>query len=155
MYYNKNMKKINKILYIIWEGPDEVGKTTTRKLVEKTRQGRDIMIDRFIGSNLIYGKLFKRYSERELKEIKIDENLFNRIFNPILIYLYAPVKTIAERIKKDKHEKINISLLKKTLKEYDEYYNKSEIVDKIKIDTSKHNQEEVVQIINTFLFLIS
>ncbi|MFA5174617.1 MAG: hypothetical protein WC438_05545 [Candidatus Pacearchaeota archaeon] len=149
------MKKINKILYIIWEGPDEVGKTTTRKLVEKTRQGRDIMIDRFIGSNLIYGKLFKRYSERELKEIKIDENLFNRIFNPILIYLYAPVKTIAERIKKDKHEKINISLLKKTLKEYDEYYNKSEIVDKIKIDTSKHNQEEVVQIINTFLFLIS
>jgi len=148
------MIKLNRIRYLIWEGPDEVGKTSTRKLVEKSRKGRDIMIDRFIGSNLIYGKLFKRYTEQELKEIEIEEKMFIRMFDPVLIYLYAPVKTIVERIKKDKHEAINMTLLKKTLKEYNEYYEKSEILNKIKIDTSKYKQDEVVHIINSFLYLI-
>jgi len=145
------MKKTKTQLFIIWEGPDEVGKTSTRKLVEKKRNGKDVMIDRFIGSNLVYGKIFKRYNEIERLTLIGYDTLFKNVIDPVLIYLTAPATTIIERIKKDKHEKINTILLNKTIKEYDNYFENCNYNSKIKIDTSKHKQDEVVNIIIKFL----
>jgi len=149
MILYKKMK--NNKQYIIWEGPDEVGKTSTRKLVEKARKGKDIMIDRFIGSNLVYGNLYARYTEKEILELKTDEKRFIANFDAVLIYLYAPVKTIVKRIQNDRHEEIDEKTLKDTLKEYNEYFKNSSYTKKIKIDTSKYDQKAVVKIILSFL----
>ena len=138
-------------MYIIWEGLDRSGKTTTRKLVEKQRNGKDIVIDRFIGSNIVYGKLYKRYSKEELQKLYNDEQCFRSFFDSVLIYLYAPVNVIIKRIEKDKHEKIDKIKLKKTSKEFNEYYKKCSFENKIKINTDKNTQKEVVNKILNYL----
>lgn len=141
---------MNKPLHLIWEGPDLVGKTTTRKLVEKRRKGKDIVIDRFLGSNIVYGHVFDRYTKEEFDRLYLDEYKFSKLFNPILIYLWAPVKEIRKRAKETRHEKISKKNLEKTLDMFNKYFDEiTEYKNKIKIDTSKFNQEEVVnQIIN-------
>lgn len=137
--------------YVVYEGPDQSGKSTTRKLIEKQRNGKDVVLDRFIGSNVVYGKVFERYSEEEIDNLYVDDYQFVTMFKPVLIYLYAPVKCLIERIKKDKHEDIDSDLLSKTLTEYDEYFEKCHYENKIKIDTSVYNQDEVVRQIINFL----
>jgi len=138
-------------MYLIYEGTDRVGKTTTRKLVEKQRNGKDVVIDRFIGSNIVYGMIFHRYTEEELKILYVDDYRFASMFKPVLIYLYAPVKEIIKRLKKDKHEKIDKEVLEQTLIEYDKYFDRCGHEHKLKIDTSLHKQEEVVRQILTYL----
>jgi len=146
----KKMNK-NKLLYLVWEGPDQSGKTSTRKLVEKQRDGKDVVLDRFIGSNIVYGKVFGRYTKEEIDDLYEDDSEFIYVFKPVLIYLYAPIECLIERIKKDKHEDINSDLLTKTLTEYDEYFEKCHYENKIKIDTNIYNQNEVVRQIINFL----
>lgn len=144
------MKK-NKILFLIWEGPDEVGKTSTRKMIEKKRYGKDIMIDRFIISNLVYGEIYDRYTDDEKAYLDFKNERLKALINPVLIYLYAPVDVIIERIKRDRHEDIDKEVLEKTIKKYDEYFEKSTYNYKIKIDTSKYNQDIVVRKILNYL----
>jgi len=138
-------------MYITYEGLDQSGKTTTRKLVEKQRDGKDVVLDRFIGSNIVYGLIFKRYTEEELQILYIDDYRFASMYKPVLVYLYAPVKEIIKRMKKEKHEKINKEILEQTLIEYDKYFDRCGYENKIKIDTSLHKQPEVVNIIIGFL----
>jgi len=138
-------------MYIIYEGPDQVGKTTTRKLVEEQRNGKDVVIDRFIGSNIVYGTVNIRYTLEELRYLYIDDFLFVAKFKPVLIYLYAPVNVLLERIKKDKHEEIDEDHLINTSTEYDRYYERCGYKNKIKINTSKFKQTEVVKQIIKFL----
>jgi thymidylate kinase len=145
------MNKNNRLTYLIYEGPDCVGKTTTRKLVEKQRDGKDIVLDRFIGSNIVFGAINMRYTLDEMQSLWFDDYLFVARFNPVLIYLYAPVETLIERISKTKHENIDREKLEKTISEFDKYFEKADHKFKIKIDTSKHNQEEVVRQIINFL----
>ena len=138
-------------MYIVYEGPDRVGKTTTRKLVEKQRDGKDIVIDRFIGSNIVYGIVGLRYTLEEFQCMYVDDARFAKMFNAVLIYLYAPMKTILERMEKDGHEEIGEEKLKMSLEQYDKYYKRCGYEHKIKIDTSKYNQEKVVEKILKFL----
>jgi thymidylate kinase len=145
------MNKNNRLTYIIYEGPDCVGKTTTRKLVEKHRDGKDIVLDRFIGSNIVFGSINHRYTLEEMQSLWFDDYLFVARFNPALVYLYAPVDTLIERIKNTKHEDIDKEKLEKTLIEFDKYFDRSDHKNKIKINTSIYNQEEVVRQIINFL----
>ncbi len=138
-------------MYIVYEGTDQSGKTTTRKLVEKQRDGKDIVLDRFIGSNIVYGFIFKRYTLEEYRLLYVDDYRFASMFKPVLIYLYAPVKEIIKRMEKDNHEKIDKEILEKTLKEYNKYFKRCGYENKIKIDTSKNKQSEVVKKIIKFL----
>lgn len=137
--------------YLIYEGPDLVGKTTTRKLVEKQRDGKDVVIDRFIGSNIVYGILNNRYTEEEIKSLHDDEFKFSATFRPVLIYLYAPLEEILKRIKQDSHIEIDSEKIKKTIEEFEKYYEQSQYKNKIKIDTSKFNKEEVASQILEYL----
>ena len=137
--------------FLVYEGPDQVGKTTTRKTIEKIRHGKDVGIDRFIGSNLVYGNLFSRYSKEEELELLKADNVFNLCYNPILIYLTAPLEVIKNRIKKDNHEHIDIDLLKKTIVEFEKYYLTCPYNNKIRVDTSEKTQSEVVQDIIVFI----
>ena len=138
-------------MFIVYEGPDRVGKTTTRKMIEKLRRGKDVGIDRFIGSNLVYGNLFGRYSnQEELNLLKSDFD-FSKSLKPILIYLTAPLEIIRERIKKDNHEHLDIDLLRKTIIEFEKYYLTCPYIDKIRIDTSKYTQQEVVYMLIKFI----
>ncbi len=142
------------MLYIIFEGPDRAGKTTTRKLVEKLRDGKDIVIDRFIGSNIVYGKVFDRYTEKEIAHLYHDELMFAKTLKPVLIFLNAPLGTIKKRLKSDNHEKINTNILNKALSEYHNYYVDTFISDKLSIDTSKYTQTEVVGKIISYLIYV-
>ncbi len=137
--------------YLIFEGPDQSGKTSTRKIVEKLRNGTDVVIDRFIGSNIVYGVINMRYTVGELECLYIDDYRFASMFKPVLIYLYAPIEVLIQRIKKDKHEEINEEKLTKTLLEYDNYFDRCGYEKKIKIDTSTYTQSEVVRQIINFL----
>lgn len=138
-------------MFIVYEGPDQSGKTTTRKLIEKIRDGKDVVIDRFIGSNIVYGVIDMRYFKEELKSLYIDDYRFASMFKPVLIYLYAPTEILIQRIKKEKHETIDEKKLKRTLLEYDKYFKRCGYDKKIKIDTSKYKQSEVVKQIINFL----
>ncbi|MFA5394996.1 MAG: hypothetical protein WC346_03155 [Methanogenium sp.] len=138
-------------MFIVYEGTDCSGKTTTRKLVEKQRDGKDVVIDRFIGSNIVYGLIFKRYTEEKFKILYVDDYRFASMFNPVLIYLYAPVKEIVKRMKKDGHEEIDKEILTKTLKEYNKYFDRCGYENKIKINTSRYDQKDVVKKIINFL----
>lgn len=143
---------MNKPLFLIWEGPDLVGKTTTRKLVEKQREGKDIVIDRFLGSNIVYGHVFDRYSKEDFDRLYFNEYKFSKLFNPVLIYLWAPVVEIQKRAKEMKHEKISKKNLIKTLNMFDKYFDEmTEYKNKIKINTNKYKQKEVVEQIIDFL----
>lgn len=138
-------------MYIVYEGADQTGKTTTRKLVEKLRDGKDVVIDRFIGSNIVYGVTGLRYTIAELQCLYVDDARFASMFKPALIYLHAPIEILIKRIKKDKHEKIDKEKLAKTLLEYDKYFERCGYEKKIKIDTSKFTQLKVVRQIINFL----
>ena len=138
-------------MYLVYEGPDAVGKTTTRKLVEKQRDGKDVVLDRFIGSNIVYGRVFNRYSKEEISNLYLDDCNFVFTFYPVLIYLYAPAEVLFERIKKDKHKKISVDLLRKTILEYDLYFDRSFCRNKIKINTNQFLQNKVVDQILKFL----
>jgi thymidylate kinase len=139
------------MLYIIFEGPDRVGKTSTRALVHKIRNQKDNALDRFIGSMIVYGNIFGRYSiVDEIKQYD-DEKKFVNMFETSLIYLYAPAETIIERIENDNHTELDKELIEKELKEFDKYFERTNIKNKIKIDTSKFSQEEVVEKIIVFL----
>jgi thymidylate kinase len=137
--------------YLVYEGPDQSGKTTTRKLVEKERDGKDVVIDRFIGTNIVLSNVNMRYTIDEMQCLYVDDSRFVNMFNPILIYLYAPVKVLLERIRNDKHEKIDSKKLIKTLSEYNKYFKRCGYKNKIKIDTSKFSQQKVVEQIINFL----
>jgi len=137
--------------YLIFEGIDRVGKTTTRKLVEKERNVKDTGIDRFIGSSIVYGKIYKRYSKKEFEKLYNDEYLFSTTFDTILIFLYSSVDITIKRIEESGHEKIDKKLLTETLKEFNNYYEKSSFKNKIKIDTGKYSQKEVVEKILNYL----
>lgn len=139
------------MLYLIYEGTDRAGKTSTRKLVEKYRKGKDVVIDRFIGSNIVFGKVFERYNDSEIKKLYDDERNFASMYEPVLIYLYSSSDVILKRIKKDNHEKIDKEIIEKTLEEYNIYFDNSYIKNKIKINTEKFNQDEVVKIIINYL----
>lgn len=138
-------------MYIVYEGPDQAGKTTTRKAVEKQRNGKDVVLDRFIGSNIVYGVLNHRYPVEELEILYVDDYRFVNMFKPVLVYLYAPVDELIKRIKKDKHEEIDEDKLTRTLEQYNAYYDRCGYDKKIKIDTSLYSLEEVTEQVIKFL----
>lgn len=141
--------------YIIFEGPDGSGKTSTLNLVKKFRNQEDNILDRFIGSMIVYGKIFGRYGKRDIYSQYFQDYIFNTFFTPILIYLYAPVDVLIKRLEKNGHEKIDKKVLGKALKEFDKYYEKCCYTNKLKIDTSKYSQKEVVRKIIKFLKICS
>ena len=85
----------------------------------------------------------------KLDLLRADNNF--RSFNPILIYFTAPLETLLKRIKKDQHEHIDTDLLRKTLIEFEKYYLTCPYQHKIKVDTSKNTQEEIVNILINFI----
>lgn len=137
--------------YIIFEGLDGSGKTSTLNIIKKKRKQKDNILDRFIGSMIVYGTIFKRYNKRDIEKQYFDDKKFQSNFNPILIYLHAPVRILIKRMKKNKHEEIDKNILKKSSKEFNKYFDRCCYEYKIKINTNKYKQQEVVKKIINFL----
>lgn len=135
---------------IIFEGPDQSGKTSTRKMVEKRMNFRDVGVDRFIGSCIVYGRVFNRFTKEQEAEF-VEANLKLKNLNPVLIYLTAPIETIIERMNNTNHEVIDKTLLAKTIHEFDKYYVECPYDYKIKLDTSKRTQEQIVDLLVEYL----
>ncbi len=129
-------------MILIFEGPDKSGKTTLRELIRKVRNHEDVTLDRYFGSMIVYGRLFNRYTEKEVKEWYEKERIMDIWFSPVLVYVKCSVEKMQERIKENSHEPIAQDFLKKTIEEYDRYFDESQYKYKLTIDTSLLTIEE-------------
>lgn len=132
---------------IILEGCDAVGKTTFAKTIseklnfnivkgssfEISELGRDkmfeymmslmskdnIVIDRFVHSNLVYGSLFN-YPQLSIEQY---QKLIKKINDKaLLVYLYADSDAIKKRINSRGDDRINVSHIDKILSSYDNVF---------------------------------
>lgn len=140
------MNEIIKPDLVILEGSDKAGKSTIYQAFRRATDYQPLIIDRFIGSNIVYDQLYERKDSEEIEEYYQLENELVKVFNPLVVYLWAPISTLLNRsiqkgeIESERYDIENISWY------YNEYLNDTSL-DVIGIDTSIHSVEEVVKII--------
>ena len=134
---------MEKIKIIILVGPDGAGKTTLKREIESRCNYKYFVIDRLTDS-IVYNKLYNRTSPSE-SQILMFEYEFSLIADVNLVYVYADVDTLLERLKY-KNESGDIAYLKKTMRLFDEYLKKT-YFKKIKINTCKLTISDTADII--------
>lgn len=80
---------------IILEGPDKAGKSTVYQAFRKATFYQPLVIDRFIGSNIVYDQLHDRLDKHTAHynmEVRLKD-----IFNPLVVYLWAPDHVLMRR----------------------------------------------------------
>jgi thymidylate kinase len=105
----------------------------------------NIIMDRFIYSNLIYGNMYKDFAVINDGEKRLIESLME-LSNTKVIYLHADVETLKERYSKRGDEYVPISKLETINEKYEELLQETNYP-YTRIDTAKHNPEEVADII--------
>ena len=134
---------------VILEGPDKAGKSTVYQAFRRATSYQPLVIDRFIGSNIVYDQLHGRALFKHHDSIKkyyeLEKELL-QIFNPLLVYLHAPVDILLERsikagtLKEEEYDIRNIVW-------YYGEYRRNTVLDNLCIDTSIHTVEDVVKAI--------
>ncbi|MCK5013806.1 MAG: hypothetical protein KAS66_08290 [Candidatus Omnitrophica bacterium] len=141
------MNKIHKPDLVILEGPDKAGKSTIYQAFRKHTHYQPLVIDRFIGSNIAYDQLHKRADVMATTaalyetEVKLKD-----IFNPLLVYLHAPVDVMLERSVRAgdiREEEFDI----RNIQAYYERYMNNTTLPRIQIDTAIYTVEQIVEII--------
>lgn len=94
-----SIKKNNKPDLVILEGPDKAGKSTIYQAFRRATNYQPLVIDRFLGSNIVYDQLHGRtnMSSDTVKEYYRTEDRLLETFNPLVVYLYAPVSVLLAR----------------------------------------------------------
>ena len=133
---------------VILEGSDKAGKSTIYQAFRRATNYQPLVIDRFIGSNIVYDQLHGRCSpEGDVIQghYKTEEELL-KIFNPLIVYLYAPTSLLLARsiqhgeIQSERYDIENISWY------YNEYLEQTPL-EVMKIDTQECSVETVVKAI--------
>lgn len=129
---------------VILEGPDKAGKSTIYQAFRKATDYQPLVIDRFIGSNIVYDQLHGRPDV--IKECYETEKRLLQIFNPLVVYLHAPTSVLLTRsihhgeIESERYDIENISW-------YYERYLEQTSLEVIKINTHTCPKEAVVRAI--------
>ena len=142
------MTKNNKQTIVIIESTDGCGKTTIKKALERASNWKYIVLDRFIGSDIVYDAIYNRKNRARML-LKLENNL-TKIANVLLIYLDCNLNEQLRRLKIKKEDKIiikNISIAKKLFEEYLDNTNLNYII----IDTSKNTINKCVEDIINFV----
>lgn len=108
-------------MILIFEGPDKCGKSSLRESIRKERNHRDVTLDRFFGSMIVYGRVFKRSKAEELSFLNSDWR-FAKDFNPLLVVCTANKRDILRRMELTSHQRIRDGTISKTLAAYKNYY---------------------------------
>jgi len=133
---------------IILEGPDKAGKSTIYQAFRKATSYQPLVIDRFIGSNIVYDQLHGRSSIKSdiIKGYYETEKKLLEIFNPLVVYLSAPRDILIGRsefagdVEEEEYDIRNIGF-------YYSLYLKNTSLEVLQIDTSTYSVEEVVRTI--------
>jgi len=139
-----------KPILLILEGGDKVGKSTVYQLLRRSTDYQPLVIDRFIGSNIVYDQFYGR--ESDLNKYREAETELLKIFDVYLILLVTDPDTQRVRICKEEQGIDKERALENYLKIdrlFRDYIQWSNIAHKLIIDTSRGDPQQVVnQIVN-------
>jgi len=136
---------------VIFEGADRSGKSTLREMLREKRNHKDVTLDRFFGSMIVYGRLFGILTKNQIAKFECGENKFEKNFAPVLVLLTSSIAELDRRIWTTGHNRIGKRLIKKTLQEFDKYFDECPYKHRIKIDTSKLSEEKALDTLIYFL----
>jgi len=142
------MKSQKKPDLVILEGPDKAGKSTIYQAFRKATSYQPLVIDRFLGSNIVYDQLHGR-SKMQLNTIQEyyeTEKKLLEIFNPLVVYLYAPVSVLLVRsMQTQEFESEQFDI--RSIGWYYERYLEQTSLEVMKIDTQECSVDVVVKAI--------
>ncbi len=141
----------SRLKFVIFEGPDKVGKTTLFKLFRRATDYIPLAIDRFTASNYVYDKFYKR--ETNLKEYLKAEEKIQEIFDCYLILLTCRPEIVDQRIRAEEKgidKVIALGNYRGILKGFEEYYKISKYTNKCVIDTSDAPEQDCLREILKF-----
>jgi len=133
-------------VFLLLEGVDRSGKTSTFKEIVKQSSGSYYMTDRTPLSVLVYAKIFKRNVNNKYfwNLLKVFLNYYNSYF----IYFYADESILKQRHVNTNEKYMNIKV---HLREYNNFINKAfnkkilNFNNYIEIDTSNLNQKIIAK----------
>jgi len=129
---------------IVLEGIDKTGKTTILKTLHGLTNYQFVIIDRFTGSNIVYGVFHKR--EIDIPKLLTLEQELVKSKTVIPVYLVANKKEISKRIRKHQEKDIEIKDIDGLMLLYKKYMLKSPFNYFI-LDTSYKTAEECAMMI--------
>lgn len=93
------MRERHPIPLIIYDGPENSGKTTTKRVVNELINHQSISFERWTGTAFAYGKLYNR--EPDLAGLSEMDKDIDHNFNVLLVYLFGYPGELKERINTD------------------------------------------------------
>lgn len=123
---NKLAKKLN--FPVIKGSTFELSKCDNKQLFDrflKLAQLDNVVIDRFIYSNLVYASLYSDYAILNQSQFDEIEKLIKD--KSLLIYLTSDAKTIKNRLRNRGDDYVNEDMIEKILDKYAEVMNKSSL----------------------------
>ena len=138
---------------VILEGPNASGKSTIFKALQREVDYQLLVLDRFLGSHIVFDWMRQRSDYTSNHYFGIEEQL-KETFNPLVVYLHAPLEILERRYdfrkaaKQDSFDGIERkpSDFVKVMCLYDSYLDYTPL-DVMKIDTSELTEEATVKAI--------
>lgn len=134
-----------KPLLIVLEGVDKVGKSTIYQQLRRATHYQPLVIDRFIGSNIVYDRVYNRPSN--IPAYYKTEAQLGQIFTLVVVYLTCAEGELITRMKLNETGE-NLEKAVANHRKADEQYNKylqntkADLV--IKLDTTHISVDEAV-----------
>ena len=136
-------KNIHDVPVIIYEGPENSGKTTIKRTVNELVQHKSLSFERWTGTQYAYGMLHKRKVDLD-SLLEMDEKM-DQNFKVLLVFLFAPPDILLRRKNLDpiEGEKYQLSYeqVEALLYYFNQWFQKTPFRNKIYFDTSVNSSE--------------
>jgi hypothetical protein len=136
-------------IVIIYDGPENAGKTTIKRIVNEMIGHQSISFERWTGTQYAYARLHDR--QTDLKALLQMDGRMNMNFNCIMVYLWAPPGFLKYRMNNDPIEgeeyKLDDMEIDRLIKFFNEWYYASPFTSKLSLDTSKLSPKDAARII--------
>lgn len=148
---NTNLKfDPHKQTLIVLEGSDKSGKSTIYQKLRRGTMYQPLVIDRFIGSNIVYDQFYDRaHSAGEfVPEYTKDESLLAGLFNLVVVVVEVDEKEALKRIEKGESgvdKEIALNNFKSTKELFRSYLASSPALYKYTLNTTGRTPDECVQ----------
>lgn len=114
------------------------------KFLSMIINNKNIILDRYIYSNLVYASLFKDFAIISKEQQNKLEQMLRDLHNAKVYYLYADKEIIKQRLKERGDEYVNEDKVESILNKYNEVIENSTL-DIKRIDTGKYNSDEIAE----------
>ena len=142
----------NKPKFVIFEGPDKVGKSTLFRLFRSETKYGPLAIDRFTGSNWVYDTHYNR--ESGLEDLLTSEENLQAVYDCYLIVLGCESTTLLNRIQEQETGMdLTIALENVTSATtlFAKYFDTTRYTKKLWLDTTDKTPEQSLQLILEFI----